>query len=122
MSNYNGYLIKLYSQQVLVICGTAIVPETFIIPLSDNITNYLGYVRDSSGEISLMLDNIINNIEIVKNEDGQIFWPIFGINQIGSMIPGEGYLVNMNNQANLVYPANQFNSNIYIFEEKLDNR
>jgi hypothetical protein len=38
------------------------------------------------------------NIKIIKNNDGQFYWPEMGtFNQIGDFIPGQGYLLKMNN-------------------------
>ena len=35
---------------------------------------------------------------VIKNNDGEFYWPEMGtFNQIGDFIPGQGYLLKMNN-------------------------
>jgi len=43
---------------------------------------------------------------LVKNGLGEVFWPVYNVNNIGNMIPGEGYQVKMTNFVSLTYPAN----------------
>ena len=101
----DGYQIKLAVTHTMEIAGLAVQPEStpIIIPQGWSI---LGYLRQNNAPIDLMLGSFINEVIIVKNSDGQIFWPQWGINAIVNMFPGEGYLIKMNTQQTLTYPAN----------------
>jgi hypothetical protein len=45
--------------------------------------------------MNLVFDNISNNLQIVKNEVGQLYWPQYGINTIGDYNVLEGYQIKM---------------------------
>ena len=42
---------------------------------------------------------------LAKNSDGLVYWPDLGINQIGSLQPGQGYQIYMNAESTLSYPV-----------------
>ncbi|MBT3210208.1 MAG: hypothetical protein HN347_17840, partial [Bacteroidetes bacterium] len=81
------------------------VPEWSPIALQQD-WNIIGYLRQNSGTIDSMLTTISSNVYIVKNGNGQLYWPIYGINNIGNMNPGEGYQIKMLAADTLLYPAN----------------
>jgi hypothetical protein len=90
-STGQAYYIKMNLANNLLIGGTALVPENTQISLYEN-WNMLGYLRNSAASIELLLSPISSSISIVKNDEGNIFWPIYYINMIGDMEPGKGYL------------------------------
>ncbi|MBT7144330.1 MAG: hypothetical protein HN894_13460, partial [Bacteroidetes bacterium] len=100
-----GYQIKLASANTMNVIGLSIQPENTPITVVQG-WSFLGYLRENPGPIDLMLNTIVLEIIIVKNGLGQIYWPQWGINLIGNMVPGEGYQINMSTQQNLIYPAN----------------
>ncbi|MEA3443472.1 MAG: T9SS type A sorting domain-containing protein [Bacteroidota bacterium] len=103
-----GYHVKMIQQRDLVVTGTAVVPEeTFIlIPFSWSI---LGYLRQSPGDPNIMFSSIISFINIVKDSDGAVFWPQFGLNQIGDIEPGQGYQIKSSDNTSFYYPPNSIN-------------
>ena len=44
---------------------------------------------------------------MAKSGGGLVYWPLYGINNIGNMNPGEGYQIKMLAADTLLYPANQ---------------
>ena len=100
-----GYQVKMNSPQTLFVYGNAVTPELTPITIPQN-WSFIGYLRQSSSSIETMLAPIVNEIVIVKNGDGLIFWPIYSINNIGDMIPGEGYQIKTVNSVILTYPTN----------------
>ncbi|MBT3208233.1 MAG: T9SS type A sorting domain-containing protein [Bacteroidetes bacterium] len=103
-----GYQLKMAITDTIIISGFLTQPEftNCNIPFG---WSYFSYLRKTPASIINMLSNVVNDIEIVKNYFGQTYWPIYGLNLIGNMIPGEGYQVKMNNGATLTYPANSTN-------------
>ena len=101
----HGYQINLRSASTLAITGISIVPEATPIQLNQG-WNLVAYLRTSPQNIETALASIQGRIVIVKNNAGQVFWPQFSINTIGSMRPGEGYQINVSQAATLTYPAN----------------
>ena len=51
-----------------------------------------------------MLNSVEDNLIIIKDEDGNVYWPEYNLNSIGDMLPGEGYRVKILNPSNLIYP------------------
>ena len=100
-----GYQVKMSSTQTLDIFGNKLVPET--TPLNLNAGwSIIGYIRDNAGNAATMMSGIVNDIIILKSGSGQVYWPAFGLNMIGDMLPGQGYQINLTNAATLTYPAN----------------
>ncbi|MCX6256619.1 MAG: PKD domain-containing protein [Bacteroidia bacterium] len=100
-----GYQLKMSVLHTINVVGLACVPQTspFNIPVGWSI---LGYLRQVPGLIASMLAPVTSNIIIVKNGNGNVFWPFYGLNAIGYMNPGEGYQIKMNSGQTLIYPAN----------------
>ncbi len=101
----DAYLIKLLSNQNLSISGTKIIPEEFVINLSEG-WSLLGYLRDSPANLVEMLTDINEQIIIVKTFDGSAYLPDWDFNGIGEMTPGQGYQIKLNAVANFSYPSN----------------
>ena len=53
--------------------------------------NIIGYTRQVAQDAVATLDAISDQILIVKNNDAEVYWPEFGFNGIGDLIPGQGY-------------------------------
>ena len=100
-----GYILKMYNFNILEVSGIAAVPEWSPLALLQD-WNIIGYLRQNSGVISTMLNDISQNIVMVKNGNGLIYWPTYGIDNIGNMNPGEGYQIKMLAADTLLYPAN----------------
>ncbi|MCF8372720.1 MAG: lamin tail domain-containing protein [Bacteroidales bacterium] len=100
-----GYQINMLSAQTLDITGTAIVPETTPFTIVQG-WSMIGYLRNTPANMVTLFSPIVADIIIIKNGNGLVYWPLWGLNAIGNMIPGEGYQSNLT-QANLyTYPAN----------------
>ena len=105
VSTGEAYLIKLTQSENLVIEGTQIVPENFVISL-DAGWSLLGYLRDSPGNLVSMLAPINDQIIIVKTFDGTAYLPDWDYNGIGDMNPGEGYQIKVDSDVSFTYPPN----------------
>ncbi len=116
-----GYQIKLSLNDVLDIQGQAVVPEStpFDIPAGWSI---FGYLRQSAADAVSLLSSIVNDIVIVKNSQGNVYWPFWGINDIGNLVPGEGYQIRMLNAVTYTYPANSpFAKTSYVSNYELEH-
>jgi hypothetical protein len=102
--NTEGYLFKMSSDDDLVILGEVIDPQTPII-LS---TGYqlIGYLLEQPLDTETAFQDVLENLEFVRNTEGLMFQKIgpVWVNNIGNMLPGEGYLVKMNADDILIYP------------------
>lgn len=112
IGNWNvrdGYQINMKTATTLSIIGAQATPEATTISLNQG-WNLIAYLRNSSMSIEIALAGIANRIVIVKNNAGQVYWPQFNINTIGSLQPGEGYQINVSQATTLMYPANSNSS------------
>lgn len=100
-----GYQIKMASAQVMEVEGLIAQPEDNPVVLNSG-WSILGYTRTSEAPIATMLAPIVSEILIVKNSQGMAFWPLYNVNMIGNMIPGQGYQIKMNSSQTLIYPSN----------------
>jgi hypothetical protein len=101
-----GYNVFSYSNQFLEIHGTIVNPENTLIYLNQG-WNIVSYLRSTPMDIEIALEQLITNgnIVIVKDNEGNVYIPEFGINTIGNMKPGKGYQIYMNSDDSFVYPA-----------------
>jgi hypothetical protein len=100
-----GYLIKMLELKTLYIYGIMLNPDLTPISLSLG-WSMIGYLRQNPAPIDVMLTSIISNIIIVKDSEGNAYWPYFNVNLIGNMLPGKGYQIKTNSSCTLLYPSN----------------
>jgi len=55
--------------------------------------NIIGYTLRNAQDAVVSFENVIENISVVKNNSGDVYWPDFGFNGIGELLPGQGYQV-----------------------------
>jgi len=100
-----GYQVSMYEQRQLFIQGVPFAPEIIQIPLPFQ-WSIIGYIRLTPAPVATMFQSVQTYLALVKDENGQIYWPFMGVNSIGNMIPGHAYQVRMYYPQTLVYPAN----------------
>ena len=100
-----GYQVKASQADTLEVIGEAVVPENtpIIVPSGWSL---LGYLRKTPATAPDILSPIVANILIVKDYSGKAYWPYFGLNQIGDLAPGDGYLINTTADSPFTFPAN----------------
>ncbi len=99
-----GYQIYMSNQQILSVNGLPVNPQNFPVQVPQG-WSIISYLRNSPGNIIQMLGTISNALIIVKNGNGLVYWPPY-VNDIGNMIPGQGYQVKLSSPATLTYPGN----------------
>ncbi|MGB1249329.1 MAG: hypothetical protein ACPG8W_01745 [Candidatus Promineifilaceae bacterium] len=97
-----GYQIYMQGAATLALRGEQIDVTTHSIPLPAG-WSIIPYHLDTPSAIETALASLGDALVIVKNNAGQVYWPSLGINQIGSMQPGEGYQIYLNASATLSY-------------------
>jgi hypothetical protein len=105
-SIYSGYQVYMKNPDTLRIVGHIIKPETTVYSLQKG-WNLISYVRRTPMDIDSALSSIKSYINIVKDNDGRVYWPKYTVNQIGLMRPGQGYLINVTQECRFSYPANE---------------
>tara|TARA_B100001250_G_scaffold407925_1_gene429489 strand:- start:81 stop:1889 length:1809 start_codon:yes stop_codon:yes gene_type:complete len=101
--NGKAYLIKLQNETILTISG-GILSYDYPINLHEG-WSLLGYLHPSANLLINMTPPLDENLIIIKDGNANVYWPEYNINNIGSMQPGEGYQIKLDEEINFSYPA-----------------
>jgi hypothetical protein len=107
------YYLTITDAQQCVETGSIQV-HTFIsqeIDLVNGWQMFSTYLVPVNSQISVTLLPVVENILIVKDEDGYVYWPEYNVNYIQFMVHGRGYQVKMTQSDTLVVYGNYFPSN-----------
>ena len=67
--------------------------------------NIIGYTLYEPQDAVASFEEITDLIDIVKNNAAAVYWPEFGFNGIGDLIPGQGYQIKLSESySNFTYP------------------
>ena len=64
----------------------------------------ISYLRETPMLAPDAFVSIAGQLTIIKDGSGNVYWPDFGINTIGSLQTGQGYQVHLQEPATLTYP------------------
>jgi hypothetical protein len=99
-----GYQVKMEAAETLTLEGGLVPADTELS--FDNGWNMIGYLPLDPMDATVAMDPVVDNMIIMKDENGLVFWPQFGLNNIGNMEPGEGYQLKMDNAQTFSYESN----------------
>ena len=104
--NYNqGYIVKMNYESVgnsIIFSGQQVPSDTELI-INDG-WNIISYLNRSPAPVDEMMELLAENLIIIKDEDGLIYWPEFGVNSMNNMFPGRGYQIKLNSNSLFSYP------------------
>jgi len=104
----DGYQTKMNESEYLVISGNT-VPYDDIINLNPG-WSIMAYLHQNTGEIIDFFEPYSENIVIIKDENGNVYWPEYNLNSIINMYPGEGYQIKTSSEI------------LFSYSESLDGR
>ena len=113
-----GYRVKINGSALVsfIVSGYQLRPESTPLSLPTG-WSIIAYLRTVPANISLMMASLnmpaasMDYLIIAKNGTGQIYWPAYGVNSIGNMVPGRGYQIKLSTTyEGFLYPANQASS------------
>ncbi len=102
---FEGYQLYVTEGCRFFICGEAITPDNTPLELTAG-WHLVSYLRSNPMSIVTALQSISGSMLFAKNGKGDIYHPTYGINNIGDMIPGQGYWIYLTAPAVLTYPEN----------------
>ena len=109
--SYNeGYIVKMDYESNganILFSGSSVSSDTeFNINEGWSIISYL---NKESASVEYLMEEIEENLIIIKDEDGLIYWPQFGVNSMGNMHPGRRYQIKLNSHTEFSYlPSSNF--------------
>ena len=101
-----GYKVKASSNTQLTMGCEQVDPINTSINLPSG-WSIVAYLHDSPMEAPSALSSIISNLLLAKDNQGNAYLPAFNLNNIGDMVPGQGYKVKLNGASTLTYSANK---------------
>ena len=107
ITNWNisqGYKVYAKNDFNLIIEGEKLDPSNNPIDLGQG-WSIISYLLDTELDIETAIASISDNILIIKDGSGNIFFPSLNINNIINMKPGNGYKIYMNEADQLTYPG-----------------
>lgn len=102
-----GYQVKTSQADTLYILGPRVIPQNVPIDLEPG-WQIIGYLLDRPQRIDSVFNAIKSQILLVKDNQGKVYSPQFGINTIGEMQPCQGYKVNAASNVTLTYHTHNF--------------
>ncbi len=103
-----AYQTNMNSEHDLFLMGRLACPEDHLIEKIPS-WSYIGYLRTAESSIVNELSSVSQNVILVKEENGLIYWPQYGTNMIGNMIPGEGYQIKVDTTISFNFSNNDNN-------------
>lgn len=119
MSPFNpleALLVGTFDATELVVQGTRIDAQT-PVPLEEG-WNYVSYLPDYDLDPWNAFDNILESLFLAKDDLGNFLIPRWGFSNMEPMTPGEGYMVNVEEDVELVYPEPEERSAMTRFNGK----
>jgi len=107
MSKYESFQVKTNISFTLKLTSKRdhIIVQSTVNGITNSFVQFGGYVKISSGwnfirfplkfsqGLDFLLASVINNLVIIKNNDGAAYLPEYNYNGIGDVVPGEGYQI-----------------------------
>ncbi len=116
-----GYQLKATENTILPIAGDPVIPENTIVPIREG-WQILPYLRSQPKSLERELDPINFAVTIVKDNDGNIYFPQLGIDNIVDLEPTKGYWLKSTSAGFLYYSANLQDDPTQITEDQSDFR
>lgn len=102
---FQGYQYKMNDSNTLTVRGSRVIPQLNEMTLVDG-WNLMSYLRKDPADIALSMESIVDELIIVKDEDGAVYMPEFGFNGIGNFNQGIGYQVKTFNEVDFTFAPN----------------
>ena len=108
LTDGEGYSIKANEVSMLEISGD-LVPSDLQMYMPAG-WSFIGYLHQEAADASEMMSSLVDvdNFVIMKDGSGNVYWPLIGVNTIGSgsgmMMPGQGYAVKVGQEDQFIYP------------------
>ncbi|MFH0991067.1 MAG: T9SS type A sorting domain-containing protein [bacterium] len=103
---WHGYQIYMNVTDTLTIEGNEVEPYTHPIALIQG-WNLSAYLRNKPMRCDSAINSIASTLVLLKNNEGQTYWPEYYPNIFIDMKPGQGYQIYLSSAATLTYPPNQ---------------
>ncbi|MBN1578111.1 MAG: immunoglobulin domain-containing protein [Chitinispirillaceae bacterium] len=98
-----GYKVYTLSADTIRTPGRVIEVASTPISLTAG-WSMIAYLPQNEMSIETALNGLESEITLVKDNEGNVYWPEYSINTIGMMKPGQGYKIHMKSAVTLIFP------------------
>ncbi len=99
-----AYQIYASGPATLTLSGEPVLPSETPLALPQG-WSQIAYLRRSPLAVEAALATVAPHLVLIKSGTGAVYAPGVGVDQIGDVRPGEGYLVYLSEPSTLLYPA-----------------
>jgi hypothetical protein len=99
-----AYAVFATSTTALHLTGAAIDPEGHTIALREG-WNFVPYFLADALPVAEALASVLDQLVIVKDGDGLVYYPEHDVEDLTELKPGEGYMIFVNAATTLSYPT-----------------
>jgi uncharacterized protein (DUF1501 family) len=99
-----AYRVYMTEPRTLEIEGLPVSPDETPIELTEG-WNQVPYLLDAPMDVTVAFAALEDILTLVKDVYGRIYSPSHGINQIGTLEPGQGYRLHLDESAVFTYPT-----------------
>lgn len=100
---FESYMIYSLSEQTIAVDGTSLRAEHTPISVREG-WNQIPYLGAASMSVDDALESVLDEVVVVKDYAGNAYIPEYGIDDIGSFKPGQGYKLFATDETELTYP------------------
>ena len=100
-----GYQYKMLSENILSIRGSRVIPELNPITFTEG-WNMMAYLRNNEADVIPVMDAIVEDVMIIKDQIGLVYLPEWNFNAIGNFKPGKGYQIKTTGETVLTFESN----------------
>jgi hypothetical protein len=98
-----GYKVFTESAGILTLQGSVVKP-TFYPILIQKGSQIIPFYSFLSRSVTEVLKPVVNEIKLIKDNEGKVFIPDLGINRLQQLNPGQGYFIQAKKEVLFTYP------------------
>lgn len=100
-----GYKVFAESAGNLTLHGSVVKPAFYPILIQKG-SQLIPFYSFLSRSVTEVLKPVINEIKLIKDNEGKVFIPALGINHLRQLNPGQGYFIQAKKEVLFTYPEN----------------
>ncbi|HET6567487.1 MAG TPA: T9SS type A sorting domain-containing protein [Rhodothermales bacterium] len=100
-----AYKVYMEAPASIAITGALVAPGKTPVALQQG-WNMFAYLRESEMPVSQAVADIGEDLVLLKDNFGNVFMPELGIDDVGTLQPGQGYVAYVREAASFTYPTN----------------
>ena len=87
-------IVDLNNQNTFLSSEVAYYSAPIIIDLAQG-WNMIGFGLQEPMDVAASLEELGDNVHLIKNNNAAVYWPEFGFNSLETLVPGQGYQIRM---------------------------